>query len=91
MFGNEQPTAFDIKFRLAGIPVRVTPWFWIIMLLLGSHLFNDPDFGPLYLLLWVVCGFVSVRLIFTIALTPLKPYFHGVTSLIGAPFWLGRA
>ena len=60
MFGNEQPTAFDVKFRLAGIPVRVTPWFWIIMFLLGSNLFNDPDFGPLYLLLWVACGFVSI-------------------------------
>ena len=23
-------------------------------------------------------------------LMPLKPYFHGTTSLTGAPFWLGR-
>jgi len=60
LFGNDQPTAFDVKFRLAGIPVRVSPWFWIILLLLGSNLFNDPDFGPLYLLLWVACGFVSI-------------------------------
>jgi len=60
VFGNEQPTPFDVKFRLAGIPVRVTPWFWIILLLFGSNLFNDPDFGPVYLLLWVACGFVSI-------------------------------
>jgi hypothetical protein len=26
----------------------------------------------------------------TIDLMPLKPYFHGTTSRIGAPFWLGK-
>ena len=60
MFGNDQPTPFDLRFRLAGIPVRVNPWFWIVMALLGSDLFRDPDFGPMYLLLWVACGFVSI-------------------------------
>ncbi len=58
MFGNDQPTAFDLRFRLAGIPVRVTPWFWIVMALLGSSIYSNE--GPLYLLLWVACGFVSI-------------------------------
>ena len=35
----------------------------------------------------VVCGIVSVRLIRTIDLIDLNPYFHGTTSRIGAPFW----
>jgi len=60
LFGNDQPTPFDLRFRLAGIPVRVSPWFWIVMALFGSNLFNSPKYGPLYLLLWLACGFVSV-------------------------------
>ncbi len=58
MFGNDQPTPFDLRFRLAGIPIRVNPWFWIIMALLGSSIFRDE--GPLNLLIWVACGFVSI-------------------------------
>jgi len=37
----------------------------------------------------VFCGWRAVNSIFTINLIPLKPYFHGVTSRSGAPFWLG--
>ncbi len=29
MFGNYQPSEFDLRFRIAGIPVRVTPMFWL--------------------------------------------------------------
>ena len=58
MFGSDQPTPYDLKFRLAGIPVRVSPWFWIIMALLGSSIFNRE--GPLFLVLFVACGFVSI-------------------------------
>ncbi len=58
MFGNDQPTAFDVKFRLAGIPVRVSPWFWIIMALIGSNIFRDE--GPLFLVIWIACGFASI-------------------------------
>ncbi len=58
MFGSDQPTPFDLKFRLAGIPVRVSPWFWIIMALLGSSIFNSE--GPLFLVVFVACGFVSI-------------------------------
>ena len=34
-------------------------------------------------------GRSSVKVKRTIDLIDLKPYFHGVTSRIGAPFWFG--
>src|SRR5262245_28389056 len=36
-----------------------------------------------------VGGWRSVKRISTIDLMPLKPYFHGVISRSGAPFWFG--
>jgi hypothetical protein len=39
----------------------------------------------------VVGGMVSVRLIRTIDLIDLNPYFHGTTSRIGAPFCFGAS
>ena len=29
------PTAWDLHFRLFGIPVRISPWFWVSNILLG--------------------------------------------------------
>ncbi len=58
MFGSDQPTPFDIRFRLAGIPVRISPWFWIVMALIGSWTYTRG--GPLYLVVFVACGFVSI-------------------------------
>ena len=75
MFGNDQPTPFDLRFRLFGIPVRVTPWFWIIMALIGSGIYSDE--GPLYLLIWVACGFASIL---------VHEMGHAVTArLFGSP------
>ena len=37
----------------------------------------------------LVGGCFSTSLIFTIDLMLLKPYFHGTTRRIGAPFWFG--
>ena len=36
-----------------------------------------------------VTGCWSVSVILSIDLMLLKPYFHGTTSRIGAPFWFG--
>src|ERR1039457_2712374 len=36
-----------------------------------------------------VCGCLSVKLTFTMDFAFLKPYFHGLTTRMGAPFWLG--
>ena len=58
MFFSDAPSPFDLNFRIFGIPVRVQPWFWLIMALLGSNIFQNGGFE--YLILWVACGFVSI-------------------------------
>ena len=35
-FGAAETTAYDLKFRLLDIPVRVHPWFWIATVLLNG-------------------------------------------------------
>jgi hypothetical protein len=37
----------------------------------------------------LVCGWRSVKLILTMDLMLLNPYFHGTISRNGAPFWFG--
>jgi Zn-dependent protease len=57
VFLDNQPTPFDLRFRMFRFPVRVHPLFWLSMALLGSHYFQAGfDFG----LIWVACGFVSI-------------------------------
>jgi Zn-dependent protease len=60
MFGYDQATPYDVKFRFFGIPVRVNPFFWLIMALLGEWAYRAD--GPGYLLLWIACGFFSILL-----------------------------
>lgn len=48
-------TAYDLRFKIAGIPIRVSPWFFLMAVLLGS---NNED--PSHLLLWVIAVFLSV-------------------------------
>jgi len=48
------PTRYDLRFSVAGIPVRVHPLFWLVALLLGSS-------GPLIQIpMWVIALFVSI-------------------------------
>ncbi len=44
-----------MTFRLGSIPVRVHPWFWLTMLLLGGN-FREPR----VVMLWILVAFVSV-------------------------------
>jgi membrane-associated protease RseP (regulator of RpoE activity) len=54
MFQSPTPTRYDLRFTLAGIPVRVHPLFWLITLLLGGS-------GDLLLIpIWIVVVFVSI-------------------------------
>lgn len=54
-FFQPTPTSrFDLRFSIAGIPVRVHPLFWLIALLLGSN------GGLLQIVLWVFVVFVSI-------------------------------
>ena len=54
---DSSPTPLDLNFRVAGFPVRVTPWFWLTMALLGSFTLA---ISPVALVMWVVAGFVSI-------------------------------
>ena len=48
------PTRYDLRFSIAGIPIRVHPLFWLLTLLLGAT-------GDLVqLLIWVLVVFVSI-------------------------------
>jgi Zn-dependent protease len=55
MIQSAPPTRFDLRFTIAGFPVRVHPLFWVIAILLGS---GSRD--PLMILVWIVVVFVSI-------------------------------
>ncbi len=57
MIFNEPPqTAYDLRFRAFGIPIRVHPLFWLVAAFLGVCA-NEQ---PLEMILWVGAVFVSV-------------------------------
>lgn len=49
------PTRFDLRFSVAGFPVRVHPLFWLIAILFGSSAGS-----PAKILGWVIAIFVSI-------------------------------
>lgn len=55
MLGNVNPTEFDLRFSLFGIPVRVHPLFWAVSAFMGWN----PD-DPKMTLIWIACVFVSI-------------------------------
>ncbi len=55
MLGMPEPTAYDLRFRLLGIPVRVHPWFWLTTALLAGQ---DASFEAI--LVWIPCVFISI-------------------------------
>jgi len=55
-FVEPPPTQYDLRFNVAGVPVRVHPMFWLVTLILGAS--GNPE--PLYVLLWVVAVFASI-------------------------------
>ena len=59
MLGLAAPTAYDLRFRLLGVPVRIHPLFWLVACLLGGP-WLEGRWGAGYLLLWVACVFVSI-------------------------------
>jgi stage IV sporulation protein FB len=50
-------TPYDLNFRIFRTDVRVHPMFWVVSALLGWPYLQS---GFLYLLLWVLCVFVSI-------------------------------
>jgi len=55
MFGSVEPTPFDLRFSLFGIPVRVHPFFWLVALATGWRPGNLAAVAT-----WVACVFVSI-------------------------------
>lgn len=55
MFQAAPQTRFDLRFNIAGFPVRVHPLFWVIAILLGS---SSNNLGMI--LVWIVVVFVSI-------------------------------
>jgi stage IV sporulation protein FB len=55
LFQLPPPTRYDLRFSLFGFPIRVSPLFWLIAVLLGS---SSGD--PLQILIWVLVVFVSI-------------------------------
>lgn len=60
-----QPTPADLRFSLAGIPVRISVWFWVAAGLLGwgiCQAFAGGDQRALlrYLVMWIAAAFVSI-------------------------------
>jgi membrane-associated protease RseP (regulator of RpoE activity) len=58
MFGSVQPTQFDLRFHLFGIPVTVTPWFWLAGILGGWQSSIGEHLDLLFI--WIGCLFVSI-------------------------------
>lgn len=67
MLGIPAETPYDLRFRLLGIPVRVHPFFWLIMAALG---FNSDVKTTL---IFVVCAFLSIL---------LHEFGHGMMSRV---------
>ncbi len=58
MLGQVNPTPYDLYFPLFGIPVRVTPWFWLAGVFMGYPVLQDQRID--LLLVWMLCLFVSI-------------------------------
>ena len=58
LLGEPPATQYDFHFRIAGIPVRVHPFFWLAALILGSG--GGPGENGLGMIIWIVALFVSI-------------------------------
>ena len=54
-FSSAEPTPYDLRFSLLGIPVRVHPFFWLFSAMMGWAA-RDPGATAV----WVACVFVSI-------------------------------
>jgi Zn-dependent protease len=59
MLVEPNQTNYDLHFRLLGTPVRVHPLFWLVSAIFG---WDFVQIGLVYLLLWIVCSFLSILL-----------------------------
>lgn len=57
MLAEPERTAYDLRFRLLGFPIRIHPLFWLGAALLGAFTLN---MGFQYLLIWMAVVLVSL-------------------------------
>lgn len=55
-FAEPPPTQYDVRFNVAGVPVRVHPLFWLMTVLLTIN--QNPR--PATVLIWVAAVFISI-------------------------------
>jgi stage IV sporulation protein FB len=55
LLGEPPRTAYDLNFPLLGIPVRVSPWFWLVTVIMGS---KRQDAGAI--ITWIAAVFLSI-------------------------------
>ncbi len=63
MLAEPQPTPWDLHFRVLGISVRISPWFWAACVLLGWNIVNDPQLNinlGVAILIWSGAVLVSI-------------------------------
>lgn len=56
-FMSSERTQLDLSWQMFGIPIRVSPWFWLTSAFLGWPYLDD---GFQFLLTWIACVFVSI-------------------------------
>jgi len=77
VFGDPERTAYDLRFRCLGFPVRVHPLFWLGAALLGGSFLKS---GLQFWLIWIAVVFVAV-LIHEVG-HALAYQYHGSTAVI---------
>ena len=55
-------TGYDLRFSLGGVPVTISPFFWVTAALLGWTWLDVEPGGPANLIVWVLCVLVSILL-----------------------------
>lgn len=71
-------TDFDLKWRMFGIHVRVHPMFWLVSIAMGYRLIDE---GVQYLLIWIVCMFVSI-LVHELGHVAAYRFFHTPAHIV---------
>ncbi len=57
LLGEPPRSQFDLNFRLLGIRVRITPWFWLGSLILGANITQGK---PNLVLMWAAAVLISL-------------------------------
>lgn len=60
MIGPVQGTPYDLRFAVFGVPVAVTPMFWLAAAIIGWPWLSGPNGHPLLLMTWMLCVFLSI-------------------------------